>query len=393
MARTPTRLKLLLLSWAIPPTANGSAVLIGNLARQFTQDEMIILGAWFQGSPSLVNWEATLPHLHHITWQPSDKVKNYDRRWRWLQFPWLVVRALWTALRCDAILVIYPDETFLLAGYLVSRITGKPLYAYFHNTYVEAYGSKLDPNKRFPRWLQGNVFKHARHIFTMSEGMQRYYQQTYPDVPFSPLLHTFNEPLPEHQPGIKPLNKPLKLILSGGINHSNKGAAAMFAAAVRDLPDTHLAVFTLTSRETLQQLGFFHERISIGELPRQELLTHLTHSDILLLPHGFSDDLGEEETKTIFPTRTIEYLIAGKPILAHLPADCFLADFLRKYDCALLVTEPSLEAVKQAILQLQQDTTLQQRLVSNAYKAARLFHAPHVAQHLRDVINTTLKNP
>jgi len=94
----------------------------------------------------------------------------------------------------------------------------------------------------------------------------------------------------------------------------------------------------------------------------------------------------QEEIKTIFPTKTIEYLISGRPILAHLPADCFLAEFLRSHDCALIVDEPSLEALKRALAILRQDEALRSKLVCNAMQAAKQFEAHEVARQMRDTI-------
>ena len=89
------------------------------------------------------------------------------------------------------------------------------------------------------------------------------------------------------------------------------------------------------------------------------------------------------------PTRTIEYLLCGRPILAHAPADWYLTRFLKQHDCALLVTEPSVSALLQAVEQLRADQALRARLVRNALRAAKMFDARRVARILRSHLGLT----
>jgi hypothetical protein len=142
------------------------------------------------------------------------------------------------ARRCQAILAVFPDEIFLSVGYVLARLTGKPLYAYFHNTYLENW-----QNSRLAHWLQPRVFATARHVFVMSEGMHRLYQVNYPGLQCSPLAHSFNEPLPE--PGdviLPPVHQPLRLVLFGNINRSCAEAATRIAQLVQVTPGVHLTL-------------------------------------------------------------------------------------------------------------------------------------------------------
>ena len=64
-------------------------------------------------------------------------------------------------------------------------------------------------------------------------------------------------------------------------------------------------------------------------ISRDEVLARLGQADVLFLPHGLTGSWAAEEYRTIFPTKTIEYLISGRPILAHTPPDRFLTRFSR----------------------------------------------------------------
>jgi glycosyltransferase involved in cell wall biosynthesis len=124
--------------------------------------------------------------------------------------------------------------------------------------------------------------------------------------------------------------------------------------------------------------GTRHETVS-----RDEVISRLQEADIVVLPHGFSGRLPPEEYTTIFPTRTIEYLLCGRPILAHSPPDCYLTRFLKEHQCAFVVDEPSVPALLEAIGRLRSDRGLRTQLVHNALHAAEMFQASRVAATLR----------
>lgn len=378
-ASDPAAPKILFMSRSMPPAISGSAVIVANLAKQFTPDTMALLGPYDPGMPG-IEWSPAWPRRHYaMLWANRWRGERWLRR---LQFPFLLLMALWLTLvrRCKAILVVFPDEWHLLAAYLVSRLTGRPLYPYFHNTYVEN-----QPGKWFAQWLQGRVFAHARHVFVMSEGMQRLYNEKYPGVDCSPLKHTFNDPLPAFES--PPVHAPLRLCLSGTMNRASSDAAGRMAEVVRALGDeAQLSIFTGSTVAEVEAIGFRGSNVSIGTVSRDELMTRIRESDILLLPHGFASSWSKEEIQTIFPTKVIEYLISGRPILAHLPADCFLAEFLRRHDCALIVDEPDVTALKHSLDALRNDQALRDKLVRNALDAARQFEAPTVAAYLRETI-------
>jgi glycosyltransferase involved in cell wall biosynthesis len=279
-------------------------------------------------------------------------------------------------------MVVFPDEVFLLAAYLLAWISGTPFYPYLHNTYLENR-----PNNRLARWLQPRVFAIASHVFVMSEGMRRLYRVNYPELRCSALVHSFNQPIPESdKTNPPPLHQPLRLVMFGNVGPSNADAVARFAQLARSSPDVHLTVFSGTSRSYLKQLGFNGENITIETVSYDVLMSGLKQSDIILLPHGFYGAVADDEIATIFPTRTIEALISERPILAHTPNNCFLADFLRHHQCAVIVDKPEVAAIKQAIERLRLDPDLRSQLVRQALLAAEQFQASSVASHLRNVV-------
>jgi hypothetical protein len=127
---------------------------------------------------------------------------------------------------------------------------------------------------------------------------------------------------------------------------------------------------------------------TLHEQPSDEVLqAKLRENDLLLLPHGLTGGLSPIEYRTIFPTKTIPYLISGRPILAHSPKNSFLTEWLRRHDCAELVENPDEAALHAAIERLSKDANRREQLVKNALAAAKLFHAPRVVAALKRTIN------
>jgi glycosyltransferase involved in cell wall biosynthesis len=120
--------------------------------------------------------------------------------------------------------------------------------------------------------------------------------------------------------------------------------------------------------------------------PGDEFMERLRAADVAVLPHGFTGSFSVEEYRTIFPTKLIEYLFCGRPILAHTPPDCFVTRFLEERRCALVVSRPSKEALIEAIRRLRSDASLREELVRNALRAAEMFQARRVAETCRGLL-------
>jgi glycosyltransferase involved in cell wall biosynthesis len=113
--------------------------------------------------------------------------------------------------------------------------------------------------------------------------------------------------------------------------------------------------------------------------------------DIAFHAHGISASVCDIEQRTIFPTRTIEYLLSCRPIVAHVPADSQIGEFYRLHECALVVSRPDPDALSAALERLQADAVLRATLVRNALRTAQMFRADRVSQILRTLLLKTAR--
>ena len=381
--------KILLISWSLPPELTGSATVVGNLASQFSEHEMVIAcERRFPYAATVRNrFKQQVFFIAPQRFRSIRGQRTLEKMFLPLDFPLILLR-LWRIVRqheCSSLLVIFPNEKYLLAGYLIARWTGCALFPYFHNTYVE---NRRGISKVFAKWLQPRVFRHASHVFVMSEGMEELFREHYPFLEnCSALVHSFKEDIPVLKPH-RQVGSPLQLIFQGNINESCLDALRRMRSALRSAGNSQLTLVTGIPGCLLERWGLLGD--GVRHLPaitdRAILLQYLGEADIVLLPHGFTGSLSEEEYRTIFPTKTLEYLICGRPILAHSPSGSFLTRFLKRHDCALVVEEPSEDALCEAFKRLELEVELRNRLVRNALKTARMFQASRVAEEMRSII-------
>ncbi len=375
--------KILLLSSSVPPALNAVAAVVGHLARQFSQDEMVLVGSSDDDAPA-ERWDAAWPAIEYV----RDVSRRLPRARRWARkffSPVLYRKGLKLARKygCRDVLAVFPYEEHLLAGMLIARALGGRFFPYLHNTYLEQRSGLLG-------WaaqrLQPRLFTAAAHIFVMSDGMLDHYRRNYPGLErkISALYHPFDGDLPVGAP--PPARTPPHFLMLGSVNPSNEDAAARLFRVVLDFPGSFLTLIGRESEAVRQRLALPIDRVRALQVSRDQLMDELRAADVLLLPHGLTGPWPEVEYRTMFPTKTIEYLFSGRPILAHVPQGCYITTFLVRNNCAVVVENADSVALRQAALDLLNNKELRARVVANAARTAARFRAINVATHLRSVV-------
>lgn len=384
------RARLLMVSMIVPPTPSGSAYVVKNLLAHMDSGEVVVAA---ERNPENAASQVLEPGGHRVhfsstAWTWPQRGRRFLHWPKWALLPRTVHRLCRLARRekCEAIFANFPNEYFLCAAYLASRRLGLPLFAYFHNTYGE---NRRGIARRFANWLQPRVFRRAKRLFVMSAGMAEELERRHPGVRFEPLVHTFEGEVPEFEPLARP-SAPIRLGFLGSLNESNLDAMRRFCAVVDSTPSLTLNIYTGVTGWFMKKSGIVGRGIAYQQPSDDELTAALQSNDILLMPHGLTGGRASIEYATIFPTRTIPYLLAGRPILAHVPEDSFFTRWLRRHDCAEIVSEPSVDAVRDAILNLANNEKRREQLVRNGLAAVRQFQASQVVGRMKRSINEAL---
>lgn len=378
--------KTLVVSWGLPPALAGSSIIISNLAKGFEADEMVLAGEYWPG-PTDDHWKeesGKTPAIHfiHRQWQGKGQ-----KTVRLLLFPIILWRLLrvFRKTKCQQVLAVYPNEIYTFMALIVARWHDVPFYSYFHNTYLD---NRSGIKRLFANWLQPKIFRNSRVVFVMSDGMKEVMEREYPNERFVSLVHSFHGQIPESQHSMM-LTRNLKIAFIGNLNDSNKDAFGRVKWLLDEFPDCELTTYSGTPDAVFLSAGISGSRVTHTRVGFDDLVDALKKHDILFLPHGFEGGMNDIEYATIFPTRTIPYLLAGVPIVAHSPPRAFLTKWLRKHDCAEIVETKEREDLVRAIENLIQSSDRQKMIIRNALEAARQFHISKVSEALCTVINGT----
>ncbi|MEM9919741.1 MAG: hypothetical protein AAF990_16725 [Bacteroidota bacterium] len=349
-----------------PPIPGGTSVIIKNILKNIDPESYTVATI----SPSFSK-ASPAPNIAYLmnTFVWSSRLNGYWKEWHIGAAVQRLVR-LCKAKKAKYIVGVYPDYAFLKIAYEAAKITGLPLISYLHDTVAEglAHSKLADKAKE----LQDQVFQYSAHTFVMSEGMKDLYREKY-NLEVDALEHTYPETSEEvhFDPRIKGSN----IFWGGAIYSINQNAVKRVVRAATAL-ETKVEIASKAKKAALEKMGLPTEYIELSFYNREAYLQALQKQQILLLALDWPDEskMHRDELATIFPTKTIEYLHAGRPILVHCPEDYFLARFIRQYNCGIVVTERSEEKLKAAIDQLKSSDAAVAEMVANAYKATSVFN-------------------
>jgi glycosyltransferase involved in cell wall biosynthesis len=148
---------------------------------------------------------------------------------------------------------------------------------------------------------------------------------------------------------VLPIGAGLPIVYTGSVYRAQADAFRNLISALNARSgEFHLHVFTSQAPATVAECGLDgphvtrHDHVPVAEVPAV-----LSAAAFLFLPLGFDTGI-PGAIRTASPAKLGDYLRSGRPILAHVPADSFVAHFCRQHDCALVVDQPDIEALGDA---------------------------------------------
>ena len=358
------------------PNNTGAAVVMSNLIKELDQETVY----------GVVSWANSYRDVNEVV---NGKIVHKIFNFQYLFNPrlWFFVRRLTLHMgrrkvvqlikekKITHVVGVYPDLDFLEVARSAAEICGVKFYAYLHDTLAEGLSHKR--YKNIAKVVQQKIFDTSHKIFVMSEGMKDLYQKKY-NIDTIPLLHSFSEEVVENQFDNGNVEK--SIFWGGSIYTINKETVKRVHNVCKEL-DYVLNVSAANTMRRLNDLGFENKNIKVLPfLSREDYLAKVGNQKALLLSIDWPDEsaVHKDELGTIFPTKTIEYLISGRPILVHCPEDYFLAKFFKDHQCGIVLTDRNPKKIKEQVEAVFNDEKRLKEMVSNAYKASKQFHISSV---------------
>ena len=228
------------------------------------------------------------------------------------------------------------------------------------------------------RILEPMIFRKARRIVFLHEGLRRYYAERYNTYERSE-WKTINNPLnvawyrqaSAQRAPAKTDGAPCRIVFTGSIYHAQRDSVQRMCDAVNAMPPgaVRFDIYTHTPKESVNLVGTGTSNVRLDRRPRDEMPGIQAGADILFLPLSFHSRL-RPVVETALPAKYVEYLASGVPILVHAPPWSWLAQLAREERVAYVVDQDDVNRLREAVRTLASDKALRSALSSRASEVA-----------------------
>lgn len=393
--------KIAFISHVLPPSPSGQAVMLFRILSGFNQESYYLIdsGQDSFSDVQIAEGRFCLKSKHYSL--PPDRVLSrmyvfgISRILNILDFfVRIIIRArniseiLQHEPHTSAIIACSGDLVNIPAAFLASRKARIPFFAYIFDDYVFQWTGHY---RIFAKLIAPFIFKHSTGIIGPNEFICEEYRQRYgimPTLVRNPCDANELDKEP-YAPWPAEIDK-IKIIYTGAIYHANYDCFRNLLSAMDVLPEysLELHIFTAQTLEELLEQNIDGEKVIIhSHVPYRETLEQQRKADILFLPLAFESPISEV-IRTSAPGKLGEYLASGRPILAHVPADSFVADYCGKHRCASIAYQNNPTTLAQHIKDIITNEEFRSILIRNALSQAQIdFHPQHASEKLIQLLN------
>ena len=313
----------------------------------------------------------------------------------WLLLALVALRAILEIRRqrVEALITIVQGRYYLAAA-LASWVTGTPHITLVHDNFVSGNAGSTVLVKTVLRRLMATTLRRAAHIYVVSPEMQRLVSsecgmESEVQMPSTaaPARRT------EVQARVPGSGSPV-ILFAGAISYAVMDCLELFANMIANgqlkeygMPQAELHLCAAMTDPETRRRGWDHPGIVVrGWVPQPELPGELSRADILFLPYSFLEG-SRGAVETAFPSKTADYLAAGKPILVFGPKYSSLVRYASEQGFAEIVDEFSPDALARGIQRIVFSPSYRETL---AARALEVFSANHDIKCQQRKFYTTL---
>lgn len=325
----------------------------------------------------------------HAALDPLPWLKRGRRLLLRLNYPLALSWALRRARRTDPTVVVGATPMlFLSLARDIAYHLKRPWVAYLMDTIVENQQARWLVNRA--RRLQDHVLSEASSVLVVTHGLEDLFRSQY-GAPAKCLPHCYAEPIPtDPTPG--PL--PPQALLGGRYYRINDRGLGRVVQAMDEVDVKVLLASSTTLEELASQYGIKSPNLRQTFYNRRaDYLEALREQGLLVVTLNWPDEVRTEDDQlaTAFPTRVVEYLASGKPILVHCPEHYYLTRFFREKRCGLVVSDRSVPALADGVRRCLDGGPEIDAMRRAALQAARLFSGAHLASLFRSEVEAAAK--
>lgn len=293
----------------------------------------------------------------------------------------------------QAIIACSGDIADIPAGYLVSRMLGIDLYVYMFDDYVYQWTGFY---RSFAKYIASWIFRKDVHMIGPNEYVCDEYSRLYGSEYTIVRNPCSSEELSVsvYEPWPSEVGK-IKVMYTGAIYHANYDCFRNLIRAM-EMVANHSVELHIYTAQTMDELGaqgiqgrnvYIHSHVSYDQV-----LAEQHKADILFLPLAFESPISEV-IRTSAPGKMGEYLASGRPVLAHVPANSFVAHYVKMNKCGIVADKNDASDLAGHILKLALDHDYRRAITENARRQARMDFDPRISYiRLNDYLSSPTLN-
>lgn len=289
--------------------------------------------------------------------------------------------------KADIVFGVYPSAEFFIAAYRASKKLRLPFIAHMHDLWEDNIDKDKIKKSQALRW-EPIILKNANIVFCMTDVQKQFYKEKY-GIQASILPHTIkpskiNQRISFNTEKIKAKEK--VVVYTGNVSNAmNLDSLQQFIKTTDFLPSNiKIKMFVSWNKEYLIKHKIFHSRIIYDWLSMDKVQDEIKKANLLFLPLSFKN-AAMKEVKTVFATKTLDYLVSGTPILVFSPSNSFHSQSAKINGWGKVVEKDNPEILAEEIINTINDLELSQLLVENAVSEA---HNRNALVHANMLLNT-----
>ncbi|MCB9849900.1 MAG: glycosyltransferase [Phycisphaerales bacterium] len=369
MLRAPTP-RTLILSWHWPPTNRASTNVLANLFKAAPPGVFTAITRDMPAGDDPVD----VPNIptHRVRWSLADERDGTIANWFASIIAtfriFLAARKLHRETPFQRILAIYPHRYSLLAGTLASRWLHVPLAAYMHDLCAEALITRNPFKRVFWTKVDARALSSAFLVATPTREFATHYRSR--NVMESWVLPHCNpkDAAPEDH-GER--SNTLRLLYAGNVYQAHEDAVAALLSAADMLDNVQL-----------EFLSGPHKLIPPDRthwVDRATARSAMAEADVLVVALSNNTPY-PREVQGCFPSKIVDYLLAGKPILAIVPPGSFVDRFVRSTGCGVVVTSQAAMDIAR-VVNLLRDASARRDMAAASRRVSKELDAARWMQH------------
>jgi glycosyltransferase involved in cell wall biosynthesis len=274
--------------------------------------------------------------------------------------------------RSEAVLTVAHGMMFI-AAVLAAKRAGKPSVLVVHDDWLWF----IRHHTWIPRAAAPAIFsfalRRATHVYAVSDGVQRWLREQF---------HVDSEiQLPCADSGAFPRMSPrddgtFRIVYTGGFNDCIAHGLDLLVQALRQgaIGENWSLDLYGPSPAHAASRGWNDAPVTAhGWRSQPDVHAAMAGADLLFVPLGF-DALARQLGNRQFPSKMADYLAARRPVLVCAPPESSVSRYVRQWDCAELVDEPSPRAMGLALHRLAISRERRCDLVERGQETFRINH-------------------